>query len=48
MRTPSLAVWEQLPTLVERVIGEMLADVGAGYEVEYTHGVPPVVNDAGR
>ncbi len=46
VRTPTLAVWEQLPTLVERTIGEMLADVGAGYEVEYTHGVPPVVNDA--
>ena len=25
---------------------ELLADTGAGYEVDYTHGVPPVVNDA--
>ncbi|NND76467.1 MAG: amidohydrolase [Ilumatobacter sp.] len=45
VRTPTLAVWEGLPRLVERIIGELLADTGAGFEVDYTHGVPPVVND---
>lgn len=47
VRTPVLAVWEELPSIVERELAHLLLDSGAGYELEYTHGVPPVVNDAG-
>ncbi len=45
VRTPTLAVWESLPDLVEQQINEIVADTGAGCAVVYTHGVPPVVND---
>lgn len=45
VRAPNLAVWESLPAIVERTVSEILAPTGAGYEVDYTHGVPPVVND---
>jgi amidohydrolase len=45
VRTPTWAVWESLPSLVEKTICDILADTDAGYEVDYTHGVPPVVND---
>ncbi len=47
VRTPTLNVWNTLPALVEQCIAEMLADSGAGFDIVYTHGVPPVVNDAG-
>jgi amidohydrolase len=47
VRTPTLDVWNALPDLVEQSVADLLAESGAGFEVEYTHGVPPVVNDAG-
>jgi len=49
VRTPSIAVWETLPDLFDAALRDI---VGAGdgprpdYELEYVHGVPPVVNDA--
>jgi len=45
VRTPSSEVWEQLPDLVSRALSELLDGSGAAHELEYTHGVPPVVND---
>lgn len=47
VRTPTLEIWNVLPELVEQCVADALADSGAGFEVAYTHGVPPVVNDAG-
>lgn len=47
VRTPTLDVWNALPSVVEQCVADLLADSGAGFEVDYTHGVPPVVNDAG-
>ncbi len=46
VRTPTLEVWERLPGVVERQLTDLLAETGAGFDLDYTHGVPPVVNDA--
>lgn len=46
IRTPLPAVWERLPALVEDEICAMLGETGAEMTLDYTHGVPPVVNDA--
>ena len=46
IRTPSLPVWERLPELVESEIMTIVGESGAVVEIDYTHGVPPVVNDA--
>jgi amidohydrolase len=46
VRTPTLEVWDMLPEVVEQCVADLLVDSGAGFEVAYTHGVPPVVNDA--
>jgi amidohydrolase len=46
IRTPSLPVWETLPDIVDEETRAIVAGTGAGIEIEYTHGVPPVVNDA--
>lgn len=46
VRTPSLDVWERLPDLVTSVVSDLLRGTGADFELDYTHGVPPVVNDA--
>lgn len=45
VRTPSSDVWEQLPDLVGRALGDLLDGTGAEHDLDYTHGVPPVVND---
>jgi len=47
VRTPSLDVWERLPGIVSEALAELLAATGAGFELDYTHGVPPVVNEEG-
>lgn len=46
IRTPSLRVWERLPELVERELLGIVGESGATVDIDYTHGVPPVVNDA--
>jgi len=46
IRTPSLAVWDQLPAVLEQELHAIIAGSGAGIDVDYTHGVPPVVNDS--
>jgi amidohydrolase len=45
IRTPSLSVWDQLPAIVERELSALLGASGATCHLDYTHGVPPVVND---
>lgn len=45
VRTPLVEVWRDLPELVERELSALLSASGAVYELEYTSGVPPVVND---
>ena len=45
VRTPSLETWERLPEVVDRAVREVVGDSGAEHRLDYTHGVPPVVND---
>ena len=45
IRTPSLAVWDVLADVVERELQAIVAGSGADIDLDYTHGVPPVVND---
>jgi amidohydrolase len=45
VRTPSIEAWEQLPRVVTEAIEAIVGPSGAGHEIEYVHGVPPVVND---
>ncbi len=46
IRTPSLPVWDELPGAVESELRALVDGTGAGLDLDYTHGVPPVVNDA--
>jgi amidohydrolase len=51
VRSPVAEVWERLPQLVTRAVDTVMESAGiegtgAIHEVDYTHGVPPVVNDA--
>jgi amidohydrolase len=39
--------WEMAPDLITRLVHEVVAPTGATAEVEYTRGVPPVVNEEG-
>lgn len=45
VRTPEIEVWESLPAAVEKALTEALAGSGANWELDYTQGVPPVLND---
>jgi amidohydrolase len=45
IRTPSLPVWDELPSVVENELRAIVDGTGADVELDYTHGVPPVVND---
>jgi amidohydrolase len=45
IRTPSLPVWDQLPLVVEQELQGLVDRAGASLHLDYTHGVPPVVND---
>jgi len=47
VRTPRADLWERLPALVGEALADVLADTDAAFDIAYTHGVPPVVNDAG-
>jgi amidohydrolase len=46
IRTPSLPVWDQLPEVFAQELRTLVAGSGAELHLDYTHGVPPVVNDA--
>jgi len=45
IRTPSLPVWDELPLAVESELRAIVEETGATLDLDYTHGVPPVVND---
>jgi amidohydrolase len=45
VRTPSVQAWERLPAAVEAALADLVDGSGAGQVLDYTHGVPPVVND---
>jgi amidohydrolase len=45
IRTPSLPVWDELPQAVEQELRVIVDAAGATLHLDYTHGVPPVVND---
>lgn len=45
IRTPSLRVWDELPLMVEQELQALVDATGATLHLDYTHGVPPVVND---
>jgi len=46
LRTADHATWMLLEGKVRRLIEAILAPAGIGFSLEYTRGVPPVVNDA--
>lgn len=45
-RTLDRSMWDEIPALVERLIQDIVAPVGAKVTVHYQRGIPPVVNDA--
>jgi amidohydrolase len=45
VRTLSKSVWDNLPGLVDKALGSLLANSGADYALDYRRGVPSVVND---
>ena len=44
VRTPSVHVWERMSDVVRDELEKLLAGTDAGWELDYTHGVPPLVN----
>ena len=46
LRMLDAVAWVDAEDLVRRLIGQILAPYGVGYEVSYVRGVPPVVNEA--
>jgi amidohydrolase len=47
VRVLDKAAWEVAPQLIEQLVHDVVAPTGAVAEVEYTRGVPPVVNESG-
>ncbi len=45
-RTFDRAVWKKFPDQIERIVGGVCGSMGASYELDYTHGFPPLINDA--
>jgi amidohydrolase len=45
VRTLDPALWNVLPSLLDKAIEAVLAPTGAGYTLEYRQGIAPVVND---
>jgi amidohydrolase len=40
------SLWRKLPKLIEAIVGDLVGPLGAGYEIDYEPGAPPIVNDA--
>jgi amidohydrolase len=47
VRTPDTEVWDALPTALEVELDALVEEAGASCALQYTKGVPPLVNDAG-
>lgn len=45
VRTLDAELWDVLPSLVDKILGSILALSGAGYTLDYQQGIGPVVND---
>jgi amidohydrolase len=45
VRTPDVAVWSEAEGVMHEVLSELVAPHGADFELAYTRGHPPVVND---
>jgi amidohydrolase len=45
VRTLDAALWDVLPSLVDKILGSILGLSGAGYTLDYRQGIAPVVND---
>lgn len=45
VRTLDAELWDVLPSLVDKLLGSILALTGAGYTLDYQQGIAPVVND---
>ncbi|MEZ2121548.1 MULTISPECIES: M20 family metallopeptidase [unclassified Corynebacterium] len=45
LRTADIGVWRSAEPLITELIGQIIAPTGCTYEVVYTKGVPPVIND---
>lgn len=45
IRTLDPSLWEELPLLIQELAAGIVAPTGAKVEVDYTRGIPPVVND---
>lgn len=45
VRTLDADLWDVLPSLVDKLLGSILAITGARHTLEYQQGIPPVVND---
>jgi amidohydrolase len=39
-------LWRRLPKLVETIVADLVGPLGAGFEIEYEPGAPPVVNSS--
>lgn len=46
VRTPDRAVWDRAGEIVRAALDSVVAGTGAEVRVDYTRGVPPLVNDA--
>jgi amidohydrolase len=44
-RSLDQATWERMPKLIERLVHEIVAPLGATAMVDYEVGIPPVIND---
>ena len=47
LRTRDRETWAELQPLVRDLVDPLLAPTGVGYDLTYTRGIPPVVNEAG-
>ncbi len=45
IRTPLTTVWDELPAVVEAELFDLVDGSGATVSLDYTRGVPPVIND---
>jgi amidohydrolase len=47
LRTADRGVWEQVPAMLEQLVRDIVAPLGAKVVFHYQRGIPPVLNDPG-
>ena len=45
VRTADIGIWREIQGIITELVAEILAPTGAGHELRYHRGVPPVLND---